>query len=145
MKYIEYLSEWKFSLLWIEHSVFLKDGKVLSYEPSPTLGKWKFVIYNESEWVDDVMEIRKEIDMEDIDIELYEGMQLDWVCCFEALELIHNNMSETIKKRVIRITFTSVAIFLLLLFTHWVAIVFWIALHEAFFNYNYNVEYIITE
>lgn len=145
MKYIEYLSEGKYSLLGISHSVFIHNWKVLSYEMTYTLWKGKYFLYNEKEWRKDIYQItREEVIIGEFDITQYEWMECSGICCFEALKNLadkHNIKMPTLKNRIIRLTYTSVAIFLILLLSHIAAVIFWIAIHETVINRLYDVKY----
>lgn len=121
MKYIEYLSDWKYSAIGINHSVFVKDGKVLSYEMSSTLWPGEYYLYDENKWRRSIYHINKEEELEDIPIEEYEWVEGNGICCFEALQNIaanHNITMPTLKERAVNITAIYLIIFVLLIISH---------------------------
>ena len=149
MKYIEYLSEGKYSLLGISHSVFIHNWKVLSYEMSYALWKWEYHLYDEDEWKKEIFQVtREEAIVGEFDITQYKWVEGSWICCFEALKHLadkHDIQMPTLKNRIIRLTYTSVAIFLVLLLSHIAAVIFGIAIHETVINRLYDVKYIVND
>lgn len=89
MKYLEYISHWKYSKLWIIHSVLIKDNKVWSWEfQYPLISKWKFHIYDIKEWKNDIKEEIRTFKIKDFDLEPYRYIEIRWINCVEILDKI---------------------------------------------------------
>jgi len=89
MKYIEYYSHWKYSKVWIIHSVLVKWDKVWSWEfQYPILSKWKFHIYNYEEWKKDIKEEIRSQEIKDFDLESYRYTEIRGINCVEILDKI---------------------------------------------------------
>jgi len=99
MKYIEYRSFWKYSNLWILHSVFILDWIVWSWEISfPFFWQGQFILYKEEEWKKTVKEIIREEEIDEIDLSPYKDIKLRWINCVEVLDKI---MRENSNKHII--------------------------------------------
>lgn len=101
MKLITYKSTWWMAWFWIEHAILVKDWYVLSYQMETILWKWEFFVYTIKEWKNSISEEWIEIEVPDFDILQYQGKQLEWLLCYEWLEVLfkENNIMfpDTIK------------------------------------------------
>ena len=119
MRYIEYLSESTYGKLWIKHSVLVRGNYVLSYEMKKPLWQWEYKIYHKKEWSKIPKEITYVNEVPDFDIRKYEGIKLEWVTCFEALNAIQT--IPTIKKRT-----KAIMLWIVIALIYWLsAFLFW--------------------
>jgi hypothetical protein len=125
MLYLEVYTGSVYSRLGVKHSIFLKNGLVLSYETNIKIWKWKFKLYNYHNYIKRITEITKIQIVKPLEIESYNWIESKDICCFEALQNIYFEtyweMINPIKKRVKRV-FTI----LILLWLFWLAmLLFW--------------------
>ncbi len=89
MIYLEYYSHWKYSKIWIIHSVLIRDNKVRSWEfQYPILGMWNFHIYKLDDFKKDVKEVIREQEVIDFDLEPYRYTEIRGINCVEILDKI---------------------------------------------------------
>jgi len=126
---------WAFT--WIEHTVLISRGKVLSYDPW-FFWPWVFSLYNEKDWQQEVRQICSTIELPDIDLEQYEWKKCTWVYCYEALApiLLENNINimETLNNRTNNIITTIIIVIS--------SIAMWYFFHDFIESFIYDVQYI---
>ena len=145
MKLINYQSKWLWGFLWINHTVLVSRGYVLSYMfhnnfQATICWRWACYLYNEYDWARYTKTITSQIDLPDIDLIPYKGIEKKWVYCFEALIYVYKwkKLMETVKNRTLEIIK-----WMLLLIIYTIVVGFlWFIANDTIENMFYDVKYI---
>ena len=89
MIYLEYYSHWKYSKLWIIHSVLINWEEVWSWTfQYPFFSKWHFTVHDKKNWLSDIKEEIREQEIDDFDLEPYRYTEIRGINCVEILDKI---------------------------------------------------------
>ena len=147
MKLINYKSPWIWGLLWINHTVLVSDGYVLSYMLNNKFEaikcwKWKYYLYNEKDWAEYDKKITFELDLPDMDLKPYKWIKREWIYCYEALLEVCNDKNIDIMETVKNRTWNIIKwIMILLVYTAFVWFLGFTA-NDSIENMFYDVHYI---